>query len=349
MRPLIKPASLLTFLGLLLWSAVQAYGQYRQPYPYPYPYPYPVRSVQGDILSGSADVLSASGNVIVQQEQARVTREQAHQAWLDSEKKRFDLERYERENTPSFTEEQEKTKSLQLRRMLSDANIYEITSAKALNTILPYAYQITLQGIQGPSLPLSPYMLERINVSSGDSNDNAGLLKDGGKLQWPFALRGEEQKKIDKLLPFAVMQAASNNLDPGVFSQIKKEADKLNDIVIKKLGANELDGTSYLESKRFIAALQSSLNVLRQPDASRLLTGAYAARGRDVQELVTNMSQDGLRFAPASPGGEAAYTSLYRSLQAYASAAQSNTGFRVQTGPSSMPMSPGQSSFSPKR
>jgi len=317
-------------LGAML-ALSQAYAQWN-PGRFPYPYPNPYSNFgPGAVLSGSADVLSATGNVVVQQEQARVVREQAHQAWLDSEKKRFDLEAYERANTPTFTETQEKNKSLQLRRVLTDPTIYEITSAKALNTILPFAYSLTMQGIQGPSMPISPFMLEKINVTTGDKDSNIGLLKDGGRLTWPFELRGEEQKKIDKLLPYAVMQAASNTLEPSIYSEIKKEADKLNDIVIKKLRTNELDGTAYLESKRFIAALQSALSVLRQPDASRFLSGAYSAKGRDMQELVMNMYQSGLKFAPASPGDEAAYTALYRSLAAYASAAPTNSsGFRVQ-------------------
>jgi hypothetical protein len=36
-----------------------------------------------------------------------------------------------------------------------------------------------------------------------------------------------------------------------------------------------------------------------------------------VSELVLNLTRDGLRFAPAAPGNEFAYNSLYHSLLKY--------------------------------
>ena len=78
-----------------LSPAMTPYSPYYNPYS---PYPY------GGFLSGAADVLKAYGTVITSQEQARIMREAAKQARLDTEKKRFDLERYIKEHLKPETD-----------------------------------------------------------------------------------------------------------------------------------------------------------------------------------------------------------------------------------------------------
>ncbi len=330
----------LTVLVLLAVGTADSEAQYRRNryapyrggggwggYPYGYANQY---AGPGGYLHGASDVLSATGDLYVKQEQARVEREKANQAKLETRKQEFDLKNYEKANTPTFTDMQEVRKSERVARVMNDATIFEIKSGSALNTLMPFVYQLTLRGIQGPQVPIDPYTLQQVNVTGGSEDVSPGLLKDGGKLQWPLELRGPEQKRIDALFPQAISEAAQKMLDPKVFRDLKTEADKLNDIVIKKLGKNELDGASYLESKRFIKALQDALSVLRRTDAYRYINGDNTATGRNVQELVSNMEQRGLRFAPASPGGEAAYRAVYSAMVAYANGAASNSGFRVR-------------------
>jgi hypothetical protein len=45
--------------------------------------------------------------------------------------------------------------------------------------------------------------------------------------------------------------------------------------------------------------------------------GYWAPQARSVAELVQFMAEKGLRFAPAAPGDEPAYTALYHALAAY--------------------------------
>ncbi|HEY7312139.1 MAG TPA: hypothetical protein VH643_22430, partial [Gemmataceae bacterium] len=45
--------------------------------------------------------------------------------------------------------------------------------------------------------------------------------------------------------------------------------------------------------------------------------GAWALKGKNVAELVQHMRDKGLWFAPATPGDESAYTSLYYALAAF--------------------------------
>ena len=62
---------------------------------------------------------------------------------------------------------------------------------------------------------------------------------------------------------------------------------------------------------------RKSRKVLEKPDAGHYLTGKYAAKGKSVQAVVKYMTQQGLLFAPAIAGDEAAYTALHRALATY--------------------------------
>jgi hypothetical protein len=57
-----------------------------------------------------------------------------------------------------------------------------------------------------------------------------------------------------------------------------------------------------------------------------------------VPELVQSMTKQGLRFAPGTPGSEAAYQAVYNAMVAYAAGADSGSGFRVQAAPPPPPV-----------
>jgi hypothetical protein len=97
-----------------------------------------------------------------------------------------------------------------------------------------------------------------------------------------------------------------------------------------KWNNEEIDTGMYLEAKRFLSSLEESLPILRRPDAAKYLGGAVAAKGKTVDELVMNMTSQGLRFAPAQPGGETAYFAMYNSMVAFASGGTNDSGFRVR-------------------
>jgi hypothetical protein len=77
----------------------------------------------------------------------------------------------------------------------------------------------------------------------------------------------------------------------------------------------------YIRAKRFLTQLDDAIKLLRQPDAGNYFNQVYAARGKTVAELVRNMTQLDLRFAPAVQGDEPAYHSLHQALAAYDRAA----------------------------
>jgi hypothetical protein len=105
----------------------------------------------------------------------------------------------------------------------------------------------------------------------------------------------------------------------------------------------------YLEAKHYLASLRDGLAVLRQPDATKYLAGRYQARGATVAELVTNMSQQGLRFGPALPENQPAYFGLYSLLVAFAAGGESESGFRVMLAPPIMDAATQGPSGDPRR
>jgi len=60
-----------------------------------------------------------------------------------------------------------------------------------------------------------------------------------------------------------------------------------------------------------------ALLALQDPNVAHFFDRKYEARGKTVGDLVDYMSKNGLRFAPAVPGDEAAYRALQTFLAAY--------------------------------
>jgi hypothetical protein len=322
-------------LGFALAMAPYVAAQYPPPYPvYPgYAPPGYGGFGPGNTLYGAANVISSSGQLFINQEQARVEREKANQAKIDTKRKTFDEMMYEKANTPTFTEEQEKTQMMIVRRLMNHPLPAEVTSGRSQNILLPYLDKLLRVGVQGPPIPLDPYMLKSINVTAGVDGANIGILKDGGKLDWPFALRGTTQKQLAPLFPKLVASAMSGDLDFGLYTKVNNGVTQLRSELNKKFQKEEIDAGDYLEGNRFMDSLASSMTAIRSPSAAKFLNGAYAATGRTVPELVYNMTSKGLKFAAATPGNEAPYYGLQNDLVSFAAGAESNQGFRATFDP----------------
>lgn len=325
------PRTLLLTLALLALPAV-ARAQFN-PYAPGQSWPYPTYyGRQGGTLAGGAQFLQSQGNVLVQQEQARITRQQAEQEKLKTKRMAFDQMMYEKANTPSFTEEQEKVDALRLRRMMTQPNRQEIIRGDTLNAMLPALRPLADQGTQGPPAPLSPYVLRDINVSGSDGR-GVGVLRDGGKVRWPIALRGEGQKKLDTLLPTCVARAVDGTLDAKLLKEVRTQVARLSDDLRTQFHKEQIDSTQFLAGKRFMEDLTASVQALERPDVARYFDGTFTAQGHNVPELVNHMTLQGLRFAPASPGQESAYNALHNSFVAFAQAAGRSTGFQTTLAP----------------
>ncbi len=75
--------------------------------------------------------------------------------------------------------------------------------------------------------------------------------------------------------------------------------------------------TDYTAAKHYLGSLDGAVMVLKSPNAASYVNGKYAAQAKMVKELVQYMADNGLSFAPAIRGEEAAYNSLYNSLLTY--------------------------------
>jgi hypothetical protein len=301
-----------------------------------YPPPWPGYGGFGpaNMMQGAAAMTQAQGQLMQDQEQARIQREQANQAKLVTKKQTLDWLNYERLNTPTFADEQSRSKSQLLQRMLNSPLQGEIVSGVAQNTLLPFLYSLTGQGIQGPPVALNPELMKQVNVrGAGGSGGSLALLRDGGKVTWPLALRGTYQEQMDAILPQAVSATIQGTLSPKLFKELRSGVNNVENDLRNKFFKDEVDAGSYMIAKRFVTDLRSAVNALQQPNAARILDGQFAARGRNVQELVENMTRQGLQFAPAQPGGEPAYFALQSAMTTYANAARNPSGFRVDVAP----------------
>jgi RNA polymerase sigma factor (sigma-70 family) len=283
-------------------------------------------------LRGNADVMGATGRFLMNQQEARHTAEQVRQARIDTRRKLFDEYLYERTNTPTLEDERERSQALEVRRSLSDPPVTEIWSAKALNDLLRDAQKLQAQGSNGPRVALDAGVLERINVVAGGRAGNVGLLKREGQLTWPPALLAAQlprgatdlRQQIDALLPNAISQAVHGTVDPRILKELHHSLGALQGLLAEAVG--RFPPNRYIEARRFLNDLDDGLRLLEQPHAGLYFTDKYAAKGRTVPELVEHMTQEGLAFAPAVAGDEAAYVALHRALADYEIAARAQSG-----------------------
>jgi hypothetical protein len=283
-------------------------------------------------LQGASSVIRAQGKFMVEQQQAYLQREQVRSARIDVRRKELEQWLWEREHLPTAEDERQRTLAENLRHYRNDPPVNEIWSASALNGLLADARKIRSPGTESAAPVLREEVLAKINVTSGKSGGNIGLLKEG-QLNWPMLLNrpafDAERTRLDWLAAEALKEANQGKIDPKILEETASQAADLQRKLValaKTLG----DGAtwtpnSYKDAKNFLSQLDDAIKVLQQVDAANYLNGKYAAKGRNVAELVHHMSENGLQFAPCTPGSENAYRALYDALRAYDTDAGSPT------------------------
>ncbi len=216
--------------------------------------------------------------------------------------------------TPTPEEEREQIHKLELAWSQGDLSELETRSATALNILLADLQQLQAKGINGPEVKLDEEILQHINVVMGRSSGNVAVLRDEGQIRWPETLRGPEfaveRNLISSLAPKAI--AAAKNAERIDLNEMTGALTAMN----RRLAAhiNDLPTPAYIRAKRFLVRLDDALRLLRQPDAGNYFNQTYAAKGKTVMELVRNMTEQSLRFAPAAEGDEPAYQVLHQAL-----------------------------------
>jgi hypothetical protein len=265
----------------------------------------------------SADVIRATGNLPIQQERARLEHERANQAAIQTNRMAFDEGEYELARTPSYLATLDPWTQMQLRRDISQPAESDITHGDTLNLLMPYINALIDQGSPTPAVPLSADTLKAISVQVGTFGPSAGLLRDAGHLCWPLFLRGPAQQEMDRLIPAALGQAEAGNLTPATYTHLMNLLSSMRTDLLTKSVQGAIDRDAVLTSKDFLDNLESSLSVLERPEAATVLTGASAPAANTVPELVEQMSAAGEKFAPATPGSEAAYVALHNAFVSY--------------------------------
>jgi hypothetical protein len=230
----------------------------------------------------------------------------------------FDEYLYERQNAPTWEDDRELFQSEELRRSRNNPPLNEIMSARALNALLDYFQKQVAAGVLGEDVPLPEDVVCQLNVTCGRGG-YIGLIKNGPRLHWPVALTGDaaraDRTQIDTLLAEVLPQVGSHAVDADTINAMGAAADRLREYVAQE--SRNLPPGQYIEAKHFLTDLQEAFKALQQPDVADYLTRKRAARGRTVAELVRSMTEQGLHFAPATTGDEAAYLALHRALALY--------------------------------
>lgn len=309
------------------------YGYYGNPY--------------AGYLQGAASVIRAQGRYNIEEQQSFLVREQVRAERLKNRRSAFDEYMYEKQHTPTPQEQREAALAMELRRALNDPPVNEILSAKALNDILSdlkkqtsRAVLTTVRGTgpkdqAGPRVALDDDVMRHINVT-GTTGGTVGLLKNGGRLNFPLALSGDdykaERERLSTLAQDVVKDAEFNNrIDAGSLKQMLDDVDRLQRQLSRSVG--ELSPAQYIEAKRFLNNLSDALNTLSRPDATNYFNRNWAAKGRSVEELVKHMADKGLTFAPAVAGDEAYYVALHRALTSYLQSMQGQGQVAVEPAP----------------
>lgn len=279
----------------------------------------PTYDPYGGYLSGGADMVRAQGDLQNQLQQAKITKQRAEQAKLDTRRKAFDEYLYERGHRPTVEDDRERARMERIRRARNQPPLTEIWSGYALNTLLDAIQKMQAKGIQGPTISLDPDLRRKINVTTGASGEDFGLLRRGGRLTWPATLRAaaytKERQRVDRLARAAYKQADQGMVQADTVQDMKTAIDKL--YAELKSNIQRTSVNDYIQAKRYLDELSQAAQALGDPNVSKYVTGQWSAKGSTVAELVANMTRQGLRFAPATQGDEAAYTALHNDLVAY--------------------------------
>src|SRR5262249_61625761 len=160
-------------------------------------------------LSGAAAVTTANAQYQLTIQQAKLERQKAIQESIKTRRAMMEQAEWEWAHRP----DPEKIRQAALRRELETARVSppltDIWSGRSLNALLRHLIAQQGQGVRGPNVPLSEDNLKSINLTSGDTRGNVGLLKDNGNLQWPPSLNGEAYKEPREDLSRRMKQAFS--------------------------------------------------------------------------------------------------------------------------------------------
>jgi hypothetical protein len=291
----------------------------------------------GGYMQGAASIINAQANFTQARQQAAILKEQARQARLDTQRRIFDEWLYEQANTPTWEQMQERARQERVQRSLFGPDPNEIASGWALNELLTDIQRLqAVTGLRGPHVPLDPEAVAHINFSAAGSNlGGVGMFR-GGKIPWPGVFLDprfdRDRAEVERLLAEAIRFAQTGSGSPTAANDLDRAVQALRARL--REAVDDIPAADYITALEFFRNLDSSVQALRQPTGGRLLSGELTARGNTVDQLVDSMTRQGLRFAPAVPGYEGAYSAIWQALRTYDLALAGMAGQVAQRPPS---------------
>ncbi len=285
------------------------------------PYGYPgYQGAVGGALTGTANVISAQGQYMNSAQQARLVQTQADMSRIDYRNALIQQQRYEQSLSPTTVELRQQQQWRNLQSARNNPPRADIWSGVALNALYTALQGADRSGLRADPVMIDPDVLSHVNLTTGQaSGAGAGMLKNVTNLDWPFALQDapyqDPATKIQALATQAVGEVRSNGrVTAATFNQLNMLVSNMDDAIGND---KSLSPTDYITSKTFVDNLQSSIQSFRDPNVAKYLNNAYAAKGPTVADLVSQMSSQGLTFAPATQADQPAYTVLYQAFLTY--------------------------------
>ncbi|HWG47885.1 MAG TPA: hypothetical protein VN688_34295 [Gemmataceae bacterium] len=270
-------------------------------------------------LNGAANLTTANAQYQLTIQQAKQAQEVARRSALQTRRDTLAERQYELSLMPDPEKIRQDQMTRALQRSRNNPPPTEIWSGKALNDLLRGIQTAQTRGTVGPDVPLAPDVLKHINLTTGTTYGGTGLLKDGGKLSWPYALRQSmfdtERTTLNEQMRQAVKQAQSGEVSVEVLNDVGASLKQLGTTIDAHVA--DLTPSQYIQATRYVRELKESYKVLQQNDVAKYFRPERTAQGSTVAELVRQMTQQGLRFGPAVSGEETYYTSLHQSMVDY--------------------------------
>ncbi len=270
-------------------------------------------------LNGAANVTTANAQYQLTIQQAKSAQEEARRSALVTRRQTIEERQYELSLMPDPEQIRQDQMMRSLRRSRNNPPPTDIWAGTALNDLLRAIQTAQSNGVNGPDVPLSPEVVQHINLTTGTTYGGTGLLKNGGKLTWPYILRQsmftDDRNQLNQQLQTAVKEAQSGEVSVEVLNDIGASLKQLEQTIDARV--MDITPTQYVQATRYLRELKESYKVLQQSNVAKLFRPNWTAQGSSVAELVKQMTQQGLRFAPAVSGDETYYTSLHRSMVDY--------------------------------
>jgi hypothetical protein len=290
----------LTCLALLAATVAPAHAQVIAFDPY------------GGLLRGYAAVIRARGDLLLKVEEAK-------QAQLVTRRRVVEQQEWEYERLNPVVL-REKYRKLSVERAKVDPPDHEIESGISLNTLLVELRVNSLMRDQSRAIPVEPTWLKDIHFTSGQVDRVGILLHD--KLFWPFLLRqkdfADERKEIDDLVKKVKYGASVGSMEVEKIQRIEELVKTMQTKVVERnrmIKSEDWVFSDDTAAKDHLRQLTDAVKGLKNEQAGEFLSGKLSAAGANVQELVQDMLNKGLRFAPATNAqSKRIYHAVYNAL-----------------------------------